>query len=113
MHTLRPYGPGKYDLIIDERVDALSFDEECGSVSENGMHYGLINGPFFDDIEKDGLTHDELDFLKKQVGAIVATNSDGFTTITYFEDHNDLMTAWRRIEEELEQEHDKEGESVW
>lgn len=45
-NTIRSYGPGKFDTILDSYVYAVSLDggtdDEAGDVSECGAWYGLM-----------------------------------------------------------------------
>lgn len=110
MSNLRPYGPGKYTHIVDSRVDELIPDAELGSVYEDGVHFALIRGSFWEELNLEGLTDDEVSFLKKQVGAIIKTNSDGFVTIDYFDTEDALNKAWDEIENHFMAEYNDDEE---
>lgn len=106
---IRPYGPGKFDTILDSYIYDLSLDgsdSECGSVDEHGVCYSLLNGPsssWFKDGDpfQEELTEDERAFLDEQAGAILWENSDGFVSIDYYTDDAELAEAWRACEYEI------------
>ena len=103
--------PGKYEggLFINQFFGEF-FDEESGDVNINGFH-GLIKGELvstaWDAAKQEGeeLTREEVDFLEKQAGAIYTEDSQGFVSVDYFEDEDNLDEAWDDILEE-----DSEGE---
>jgi len=101
--TLRPYGPGKFNTILDSLVYDLSLDggpdEETGDVSETGTWYGLLRGSV--EISADvlsvageTLTDSEKAFLSRQLGAILSENDQGFVSVEYFESAEELELSW-------------------
>jgi hypothetical protein len=110
--TLRPYGPGKYSTILDSVIHALTMDgcdDETGDVQECGTWYGLLRGLSPKDISATArldnqLTASEMRFVfAHQVGCIVSENDQGFVSVEYFNDREELETRWKAIEEEIAQ----------
>lgn len=107
--ALTPYGPGKFNLNVDAFVHAVTLDGCCdeeGDVSENGVWYGKVEGPFTvsaADRTEHGLSDEDCAFLKAQAGAVVSENDQGFVTVDYFEHPSKLDRAWYKIVTELEQ----------
>jgi molybdopterin-guanine dinucleotide biosynthesis protein len=106
--TLRPYGPGKFDLMLDAYLYELSLngpDDEAGDVDEYGYHYCLLRGfavdEPFSDVAVGRLTDDERAFLQQQAGAIIETDSQGFVTVEYFPTESKLDLAWTGIEQAI------------
>ena len=109
MANLRPYGPGKYDTMLDAYIHDLSMngcDEECGD-TQDGLWYGLLRGiqvemPF-SDIAAGRLTDDELAFLRQhRAGAILSEDSQGFVTVDYFTSQRSIEAAWHRAVKQAE-----------
>lgn len=102
---IRPYGPGKFDLMIDAYIWDLSLDgycdEEAGSISETGIWYGRINAGIQDFADSDLLNQDERDYLRSFVGAIVSEDSHGFVHVEYYASAGALRAAWREVEREV------------
>lgn len=96
--AIRPYGPGKFDSMMDSFVYGLSLDgcdEETGSVEEDGW-YGLLRGWT---IPSDAdLTKDERAVFASHVGAIICEDSQGFVTVDYYATPEELNEAWNAIE---------------
>jgi hypothetical protein len=107
----RPYGPGKFDTMLDAAVYQLSLDEsdeEAGSVSEVGMWAGLMyNGEILSqglELAKDlDTTREERAYLAKegQAGVILTENDQGFVNVSYFKKKKDLEDEWKAIVEDL------------
>ena len=117
--TIRPYGPGKFDTIVDSHVYALSLagcDDECGSVQENGVWYGLFKGPFkldgsFVDLVPEarrGLTRAERKLLTTCAGCILAEDTQGFVTVEYFDSAFKLARAWEACERDTQVDEESE-----
>ena len=95
--AIRRYGPGKYDTILDSVVDNGEFDESVGEV-EYDTFYGLITDLELDDADRAELNAEEIAYLKRQRGAIVHENSQGFVYIDYYTSKAVLKKAWSQIE---------------
>lgn len=95
---IRPYGPGKFDTIMDSIVYGASLDggpdEECGSVQELGW-YGLLHTPILNDEERHKLTAEELRLIDASAGCILSEDSNGFVNVEYFDTKAALMSEWR------------------
>lgn len=100
---IRPYGPGKFDTIVDSYVYDLSLngcDEETGEAETTGW-YGRINGPFklseepFDQVD---LTWEEKHLISTTAGCIISEDSQGFVSVEYFDSAAELEGAWCAIE---------------
>lgn len=95
--SIRPYGPGKFDTILDSFVYHYSLDgcdEEAGSVLENGMWYGLIQGTMR---FTEPLTPAERRLIDSTIGVIVSENDQGFFHVEYFDSEDDLDKAWAEV----------------
>jgi hypothetical protein len=110
-NQVRPYGPGKFDTMLDAAVYQLSLDgadEEAGDVSEVGFWSGLMyNGEIMSqelEISKEtNTTREERAYLAKegQAGVILTENDQGFVNVSYFKNKKDLKDAWEAIVEDL------------
>lgn len=101
---LRPYGPGKFNLVIDAYVYDLLLDgcdDDCGDVSEHGVWYGRLNGPVKLDGPFADLTPGERSLLTTMAGCIVSEDSQGFVTVEYFTSKRALAAAWKDCENEI------------
>lgn len=124
--TIRSYGPGKFDTILDSFVYSMSLDggadEEIGE-SESFGWYGLLRGPFTDeDVDRlneiaaeqkdDPLTDEEEEMLLgSKGGAIMSEVSTGLVHIEYFDTEKGAKDAWEEVAAEYEKfEEEAEGE---
>lgn len=106
---IRPYGPGKFNTILDAYVWNVSVDggtdEECGDVSEVGRWAGLMrNGStIFRDHDPllETLNEDEQNQLTSSVGVILEEDSQGFVYVTYYDDEETLESDWATLESQL------------
>jgi hypothetical protein len=110
--TIRPYGPGKFNTILDSVVYEWSaewIDDEFGDCDQNGIWYGLMTdiSPASNDTEE--LNDDERAFLRGHVGAIISENDQGFVDIEYFTGVGSLQEAWAEIELSLDPECAEKG----
>jgi hypothetical protein len=121
-HQLRRNeGPGKFEggLVIDEVVYDLSLcgcDDECGDVQTTGW-FGRLDGPFRSDgpfadisataVAEHALTSDELSYLAGVAGAIISEDSNGFVSVAYFDDAEELSRVWDRIVAECDESDDQ------
>lgn len=107
---IRPYGPGKFDTLMDAAVYSLSLDgandDEAGSVEETGVWYGLVTLGANSDVvvdqhcdPGDPLNAAEKRFLRRQAGCVISEDSEGFVRIEYFEKEEDLMKFWGDVVE--------------
>jgi hypothetical protein len=109
-NDIRPYGPGKFNTIVDSHVYDLSLnggDDECGDV-QVGYHYSLLRGAFkldgsfvdFVPAVLNELTADERELLSTTAGVIIAEDSQGFVDVTYYDTTADLDAAWAECKKE-------------
>lgn len=112
---IRPYGPGKFDSIIDEYVYALSGEgwthEEVGDV----QGFGWFGSVYLGSPEavkrvkelaaeaKDTLTAEEEELIAESAGAIISEDDQGFVGVTYYDSENELKKAWVKIEQAEEE----------
>jgi hypothetical protein len=109
--VIRPYGPGKFNTILDSYVYSVSLDggcdEETGDANYSGW-YGLMrNGHtiFRDhDPHLESLNDDERDKLTSCAGVILREDSNGFVYVDYYNTNEDLDRAWSAIEQEFTDE---------
>lgn len=103
--TIRPYGPGKFNTILDSYVYSVSLDggcdEEEGSVSECGAWCGIMrNGrAIFRDHDPllETLNTTEQEKLTSSAGVILREDSQGFVFVTYYDTDESLQAAWSQI----------------
>lgn len=115
--TIRPYGPGKFNTILDAYVYNVSLDGGCdseaGDVSEYGEWYGLIRHGqtiFRDhDPSLEPLNDEEREELTSCAGVIIREDSNGFVHVDYFDTTEALDAAWAKIEHEFTSD-DEENE---
>ena len=109
--TIRSYGPGKFDTILDSYVYDVSLDggldEELGDANGGGR-YGLMrdgktifrdNDPFLET-----LNDAERELLESSAGVIISEDSQGFVGVGYYETEAELDAAWAAIEADFEDE---------
>jgi hypothetical protein len=103
---LRPYGPGKFDTMLDVAVYKLSLDgadEEAGDVSVGEYAALMRDGEAMSDAIGDDpdadVTMDELAYLhvEGRAGVILTENSQGFVGVHYFRKKEDLEDVWNEI----------------
>lgn len=104
MSDIRPYGPGKFNTILDSYVYSVSLDGGCDeeeSESEGMGWYGIMrNGRtiFRDhDPNLETLTADEQEQLTSSAGVILREDSQGFVYVTYYDNAEALELAWSQI----------------
>jgi len=103
--TIRPYGPGKFNTILDSYVYSVSLDggcdEEEGSVSESGEWFGIMrNGrTIFRDHDPllETLNTAEQERLTSSAGVILREDSNGFVSVDYYDTDEALEVAWSQI----------------
>lgn len=105
-YDLRPYGPGKYDFIVDAILDVVYFTEDCGSIDSGSHIYKLIDSALDPDEIREAelltgisLTDDERAFLTGLSGVIIVTDTYGFVTVEHFLDADALQKAWKHVTE--------------
>ena len=105
--TIRPYGPGKFNTILDAYVYQVSLDggcdAECGDANATGWYGMMRNGRtiFRDhDPSLESLNEEEREKLTSSAGVIIREDSDGFVCITYYDTNEALDAAWAEIERE-------------
>lgn len=122
-NKIRPYGPGKFNTILDAYVYSVSLDgccdDEFGSCSENGFWNCLMKHgrSIFKDHDPllESLNQAEQTKLTECAGVILCENDQGFVTVEYFDDETSLMKEWERIQADFlatfpnEDDEDDEG----
>lgn len=116
---IRPYGPGKFDTILDSYVYTVSLDgidEEAGDAGTGW--YGLLRGDLREAVTdaaheaKDKLTQEELKFLaENKAGAIIEETDQGFVSVENFSDDVVLDKEWARIVDAVEDAEDEDDGS--
>jgi len=102
--VIRPYGPGKFNTILDSYVYSVSLDGGCDDEtgdSPEGYWYGLMrNGrTIFRDHDPmlESLNDDEQEKLTSCAGVIVSEDSNGFVTVAYYTTDEELDAAWSEV----------------
>jgi len=100
--SLTPYGPGKFNLLVDTIPHAYTMegahDDETGDCETTGW-FGLVKGKL-DPTGIDGsdkLSADDRAFLARMIGAIVCEDSQGFVSVDYYDREEDMREEWERI----------------
>ena len=96
---IRPYGPGKFNTILDAYVYEVSregrTEEDCRM---DDSWCGIMRGglSIFKDHDPtcDELTDEEYQQLLRCAGIIMTENSDGFVHVAYYDDQKSLETVW-------------------
>jgi hypothetical protein len=121
MSNIRRYGSGKFSTILDSYVYSVSLDggcdEEAGDVSEHGEWYGIMrNGQtIFRDHDPllETLTADEQEKLTASSGVILREDSQGFVTVTYYDNTEPLELAWSQIVGNFSEDEREAEKSLW
>lgn len=96
----------KFDSALDEYVYRVSLeggcDDEVGSVSEQGLWYGLMRGhggSVFTNNNPmmESLTPEDREVLTNTNGIIIMEDSQGFVTTWLYEDPEELEKDWNEI----------------
>lgn len=109
---IRPYGPGKFDSIIDQYAYELTLDggaDREESYPDGGGWFGFLelDDGAADRIEEiaaeagDALTADEEALLDASVAVILSERSDGGVEAEWFDDRDEAEEAWAEIEAEF------------
>lgn len=105
-HTagIRPYGPGKFNTMLDAYVYQVSLDGGCDeeeSFGDGQGWYGIMrNGrTIFRDHDPllEALNTDEQELLTSSAGVILSEDSQGFVYVRYYEDKDKLERTWAEI----------------
>lgn len=105
---LRGYGPGKFDTMLDSFLYTLDPDDEIGDSQELGW-FGIYRGLEVHEVaaaaglDKEKLTSAEREFIEGSVGAIAGEDNQGFVSVDYFEDEEEMESRWDEIEAEYEE----------
>lgn len=113
---IRPYGPGKFNSIIDSYVYELFNegwgDEELGDAQDFGWYAKATgeNGFLLDHDaipriareHKDKLTDEERRKLDDTDGVIISEDSNGFVTVEYFQLKSHVWRVWKQIQKDAE-----------
>ncbi len=102
---IRPYGPGKFNTILDSYVYQVSLDggcdDEIGSVDEGGWFGMMRNGrTIFRDHDPllETLNEAEQELLTTSAGVIIEEDSQGFVYVTYYTADAELDVAWDALQ---------------
>lgn len=110
---LTPYGPGKYDYLIDSIAHSASLDgcdDECGDVATTDW-FGILRGPlkfgppFADVCPEDArkLSLADRTFLRNhKAGCILRETDQGFVHVTWYSDADLRDEAWAVIQQTVE-----------
>ena len=106
MSEIRSYGPGKFNTLIDEAVFHLAADGADEELAEEGFgsRQLLRADPDLSEAiphSQTPLNNAEVDFLTRQRGAILSETTDGFITVDYYEDPEQLEAAWAQVREDF------------
>ncbi len=120
---IRRYGKGKFNTILDSIIYSMIGEgmgsESCGDVSEVGFAAEMIElGD--EDVVKEAeriaaergdapLTQEEKDRLTESVGAIMVENDQGFVTVDYYDDEDELDKDWDEVQDDASTD-DEEGD---
>lgn len=100
-NVIRPYGPGKFNTILDSYVYSMSLDgtdEELGESDSFGW-YGMLTGPITPrNAMMPKLNSAELTLLATCAGIILSENSQGFVTVEYYDDLETFNKEWTGLE---------------
>jgi hypothetical protein len=110
--SIRRYGPGKFDTVLDSYVYVVSMDgtdEELGEAETFGW-YGLMYGgrDLVDAVESevedadDELTDAEREQLAAAQGVLLHEDEHGFVGVTYFDTKDELRKEWQAVEDDYE-----------
>lgn len=107
--NLRPYGPGKFNTMLDAYVYSVSLGGLADESAEvGGSHYDLMrNGrTIFRDHDPflETLTEDEQTYLTESAGVIMREDSDGFVAVAYYDDKDTLEADWANVLEDESQD---------
>ena len=115
---IRPYGPGKFNTLIDSYAYALTGDgvDEEASLGEGNGWYGLIRldhsarGAIRDAAVEnhDDLTNAEMTMLETAAAIIFFERSDGIVESDWFDNLEDANEQWAAIEEDASEYYDEE-----
>src|SRR5438128_6733812 len=102
---IRPYGPGKFNTILDSYVYQVSLeggcDDEIGSVDEGGWFGLMRNGhTIFRDHDPllETLNPAEQEKLTSSAGVILSEDSQGFVCVDYYDTDAELDEAWDALQ---------------
>lgn len=106
-NIVRPYGPGKFDTLLDAYVYEVSLggccDEEIDSETGCGTYYALMRGgrSIFRDHDPDleTLNECEKELLTGCAGVILSEDSNGFVYAKYYDTEEQLDAEWCEIQE--------------
>lgn len=106
---IRPYGPGKFNTILDQYVYSVSMDggaDEEESYGDGGGWYGLMRGgsSIFRDHDPmlETLNTDEQELLTSSAGVILYEDSQGFVYVTYYDTDKELDAAWDKVQQDFQ-----------
>lgn len=113
--TIRPYGPGKFDTILDAYVYEVTLggcaDDEIGDANAGGWFCLMRNGrTIFKDHDPllETLNEAEQEQLTSCAGVIVREDSQGFVYVRYYETSAELNIDWSAIVADNEDTEDTE-----
>lgn len=111
---IRPYGPGKFNTVIDSYIYSLSlsgFSESVGDVSEIGEECTRVDGEgLLEEVKEladeagDKLTVEEKSLLESVAtgGVILMENDQGFVDVQYIRSQKSYLAEWQAVEDAVE-----------
>lgn len=113
-NEIRPYGPGKFNTILDQYVYTVSLDGGCDEEETYGdSWYGIMrNGrTIFRDHDPllETLNAAEQEQLTSSTGVIIYQDSQGFVYVDYYASKEALESAWAKIQEECADESEEDN----
>ena len=106
---LTPYGPGKFDLAIDEISHRESLDgcDTVGNCPGMGYAYTLVPGPIQPGTGDVNLSSDDRAFMvAHSAGAIVRECDQGLVSVRWYASDERLDADWAQCEEEVADDDD-------
>lgn len=104
---IRPYGPGKFDTMIDAYVYALTLNGGCDDETSDsrdgygGTWYGRMSlqggQAGYACADSADLTADEWTLLLNTAGVVVSEDSQGFVSVEYCDTTDELNDMWARV----------------
>lgn len=116
---IRPYGPGKFNTILDSYVYSVSLDGGCDDEvgeSETTGWYGLMrhgrtifrdHDPFLE-----SLNETEQKQLTECAGVIICEIATGFVFVEYFDAEDALNERWAQVCKEVSEDSDDDNDTL-
>ena len=118
--TIRSYGPGKFNSIMDSAIYCASLDgcDEELSCEHGGFWYGKLSFSGDDTADSECLAglYDvelnaaEVDHIREFPHCILYEDSQGFVDVDYYATEEEVAVAWDEIENWYYEDFLKDGE---